>query len=174
MALRHCSRREFLVIGGGAAVAALVGTPPRAARAGAAAVQNHVIFRLSLRGRRGSRAAKLHNANMRFATATAANLHRAHPGDNSRIVQLTVSDSVFQRLFQLTNSDVADLRRITLGCIGDCDRDGNVTVDEIIGMVNTALDPQVPVCSRGDLNRDGKVTIEEILTAVVNVLQGCG
>jgi hypothetical protein len=175
MAVRQISRREFLTIGGSVAVVALLGPQPRAARAGAGAAANHVIFRLSLRGRRGSKAAKLHNANLRFVSAEAADLHRAHPGDRSRIVQLTVNDAVFQRLFPSTNSTVADLRTVTLGCIGDCDRDGNVTVDEILSMVNRALgNSQASVCSRGDLNRDGTITIEEILTAVNNAQKGCG
>ena len=175
MVLGHLSRREFLVIGGSAALAGMIGIRPRGTRAVEGAAQNRVIYRLSLRRQRGSRAAKLHNANMRFATEAAANLHRAHPGDRSRIVPLTVNDAVFRRLFPSANSEVADLRKITLGCIGDCDRDSHVTVEEIISMVNTALDnPQASVCRRGDLNRDGTITIDEILTAVTNVLQGCG
>jgi hypothetical protein len=156
------------------AVAAFVGTQPRSSRAIPNAAPNHVIYRLSLRGKRGSKAAKLHNANMRFATATAADTHRAHPGDHSRIVQLTVNDATFQRLFPSANSEVADLRRITLGCIGDCNRNSEVTVDEILAMVDRALgNSQVSVCNRGDLNRDGKITIDEVLLAVNNVLQGC-
>jgi len=169
------SRREFLVIGGSVAVAALAGPLSRASRAGVGSAQGHVIFRLSSRGQRGSRAAKLHNANMRFVTAAAADIHRAHPGDHSRIVQLTINDATFQRLFPSPNIEVADLRKVTLGCIGDCDRDTHVTIDEILGMVNNALgNPEVPVCGRGDLNRDGQITIEEILTAVNNAQQGCG
>ena len=111
---------------------------------------------------------------MRFATAAAADRHRAHPGDHSRIVQLTVSDTVFRRLFPSANSEVADLRKVTLGCIGDCNHNGRVTVDEIVAMLNRALgNAQVSVCTRGDLNRDGNITIDEILTAVNNALHGC-
>jgi hypothetical protein len=175
MALRQLDRREFLVIGGSVAVAAWAGIQPHVTRAVGGSPPLHVIYRLSLRGRRGSRAAKLHNANKRFATAAAADLHRAHAGDHSRIVQLTVSDATFRRLFPSANSLVADLRTITLGCIGDCNRDNHVTVSEIIVMVNRALgNPQASECRKGDLNRDGSITITEILTAVNNVLQGCG
>jgi hypothetical protein len=167
-------RREFLVMGGTVAFAALSGTLPRSSRAVPGSAQNHVIFRLSLRGRRGSQAAKLHNANMLFASAAAADLHRAHPGDRSRIVQLTVDDARFMRLFPLPGDTVADLRGVTLGCIGDCDRDSNVTVDEVVTMVDRALGgAQESTCNRGDLNRDTKITVDEIVTAVNNALQGC-
>lgn len=49
------------------------------------------IYRLSLRGRRGSRFARRYNATMRFATRHAAETHPAHRGDGSRIVPVTVS-----------------------------------------------------------------------------------
>ena len=67
------------------------------------------IFKLSGRGRRVSRAALAHDANKRFRTVLAANLNRAHPGDNSRIVRLVVSRAEFLRLFP-RGAVVADLR----------------------------------------------------------------
>jgi hypothetical protein len=81
------------------------------------------IYRLSCRGRRCSQAAKLHNANLRFATIDAAARHRAHPGDTSRIVALTVSQAEYERLFyrhrlrggirRRVVVSVADLRHLT-------------------------------------------------------------
>ena len=61
-----------------------------------------------------------------------------------------------------------------LVCVGDCDGDGMVTVDEIVLIVNIALG-SVPVgaCQAGDGNRDGEITIDEILTAVNHALNGC-
>ena len=174
MTPKRITRREFLAIGGGAAVLAVVGSAPRVPRALAGLTQNHVIYRLSLRGRRGSRAAKLHNANLRFTTAAVADLNRAHPGDRSRIVELTVSEATFQRLFPLPGSAVADLRKVRLGCIGDCDRNGQVSEPELVAMVDNALgNSEVPVCSKGDLNRDATITIDEILNAVNNAQQSC-
>ena len=70
------------------------------------------MYRLSGRGRRISNAAKRHNAAMRFATAKAADTHRAHPGDRSRIVFETISVEEFQRLFAQRHSLVADLRHV--------------------------------------------------------------
>jgi hypothetical protein len=70
------------------------------------------MYALSLRGRRGSNAAKKHNASLRFATAKAAHLHRAHPGDRSRIVMLPVGTAEYIRLFVKRRSLVADLRRL--------------------------------------------------------------
>ena len=59
-------------------------------------------------------------------------------------------------------------------CVGDCDGSGQVTVDDILTMVNIALgNTPVTACDAGDANQDGQVTIDEILTAVNNALNGC-
>jgi len=60
-----------------------------------------------------------------------------------------------------------------LACVGDCSDDGEVTVDELITMVNVALGSGVDACRAGDANADAKITIDEILTAVNNALNGC-
>ena len=65
-------------------------------------------------------------------------------------------------------------------CVGDCNGDGQVTVDDLIRMVNIALDisPLCPNeqrngCLAGDANCDCQVTVDEIIRAVQNALQGC-
>jgi hypothetical protein len=60
------------------------------------------------------------------------------------------------------------------GCTGDCDGDGEVTVDNIIVMVNIALEAQpVSACTAGDANGDSQITVDEIVIAVNNALNGC-
>ena len=59
-------------------------------------------------------------------------------------------------------------------CIGDCDGTGQVTVDELLSMVNIALgNAGVSTCLPGDANHDQQITVDEILTAVNNALSGC-
>ncbi|MFI5364600.1 MAG: choice-of-anchor Q domain-containing protein [Candidatus Binatia bacterium] len=59
-------------------------------------------------------------------------------------------------------------------CVGDCNGDGQVAVDEILTMVNIALGAaDAPSCLAGDANHDGSITIDEILAAVNNALNGC-
>jgi hypothetical protein len=59
-------------------------------------------------------------------------------------------------------------------CAGDCGGNGEVTVDELLLMVNIALGNTLPSqCVAGDKNHDGAITIDEILTAVNNALTGC-
>jgi len=59
-------------------------------------------------------------------------------------------------------------------CTGDCNADGNVTVDEIITGVNIALGTTaISVCLAFDASADGQVTVDEILTGVNNALVGC-
>ncbi len=60
------------------------------------------------------------------------------------------------------------------GCAGDCNGDGQVTVDEILTMVNIALGTSmVTDCLAGDTNGDGEITVDEIVAAVGNALNGC-
>ncbi len=59
-------------------------------------------------------------------------------------------------------------------CLGDCGGDGEVTVDELIIMVNAALgNAPASQCPAGDRNSDGEITIDEIVAAVSNALGGC-
>lgn len=59
-------------------------------------------------------------------------------------------------------------------CVGDCGSDGEVTVDEIITMVNIALGAAQPsACTAGDSSGDGEVTVDEIVGAVNKALGGC-
>ena len=61
-----------------------------------------------------------------------------------------------------------------ISCIGDCNGSGQVTVDELVLMVNIALGTaQLTRCPAGDPNGDGAITIEEIVAAVSNTLNGC-
>ncbi len=60
-------------------------------------------------------------------------------------------------------------------CVGECDNNGQVTIDEILRLVNIALgfDPSGTDCSAADANGDGHITVDEILNAVNNALAGC-
>jgi hypothetical protein len=61
-----------------------------------------------------------------------------------------------------------------LGCVGDCDSMGTVTVDEILTMVNIALaNADIETCLAGDQDNSGTITVDEILTAVNHALTGC-
>ncbi len=60
-------------------------------------------------------------------------------------------------------------------CGGDCNGDTEVTVDEIVLGVATALDLRpVLECPAMDGNSDGQVQIDELIAAVSHALNGCG
>lgn len=60
------------------------------------------------------------------------------------------------------------------GCPGDCNRDGVVTVDEILSGVNIALGTlPMEVCPASDADGNGSVTVDELLLAVNHALNGC-
>ena len=59
-------------------------------------------------------------------------------------------------------------------CIGDCNNNQQVTVADILTVVNIALgNALLSDCEAGDINGDGYITVDEILTAVNNALNGC-
>lgn len=61
-----------------------------------------------------------------------------------------------------------------LPCIGDCNQDGQVTIDELLAMVNIALDGVgVSACRAGDANGSGQIEVNEIIDAVNAALGGC-
>ena len=73
-----------------------------------------------------------------------------------------------------TATNTANPPPTPLACVGDCDRGGSVTVNEIIAMVNIALgNAPASNCAAGDANGDGQVTVNEIVRAVSNALNGC-
>lgn len=60
-------------------------------------------------------------------------------------------------------------------CVGDCNLDGVVTVDDLLRMVTIAAGDAAPAgCPAGDVNGDDAITIDEILHAVGSALGGCG
>jgi hypothetical protein len=64
--------------------------------------------------------------------------------------------------------------RAHAACTGDCSGDGEVTVNELITMVNIALGTaQVSTCTAGDVNGDGEITVNEIIAGVNSALNGC-
>ena len=59
-------------------------------------------------------------------------------------------------------------------CAGDCNRDGHVTVDEVLTVASIALGNLLPgACPNFDPNGDGTVTIDEVLGVVAAALNGC-
>ena len=63
---------------------------------------------------------------------------------------------------------------VTVSCTGDCDGSGDVTVNELITMVNIALgNAQLSACPAGDADGSGDITINEIIAAVNFALGSC-
>jgi len=59
-------------------------------------------------------------------------------------------------------------------CVGDCNGDAMVAVNELVVMVNISVGAApATACSPGDRNGDGDVTVDEIIAGVNNALDGC-
>jgi outer membrane protein assembly factor BamB len=65
--------------------------------------------------------------------------------------------------------------RATLACVGDCNRNASVTIDELVRGVGIALgSATVDACEAIDNNRDGAVAVNELVRGVGRALNGCG
>jgi cysteine-rich repeat protein len=65
-------------------------------------------------------------------------------------------------------------RPVAADCVGDCNSDGNVVVNELITGINIALGTTpVTECPSFDVNDDGVVSVAELITAINNALTGC-
>lgn len=59
-------------------------------------------------------------------------------------------------------------------CAGDCNHSNDVTIEEVITMVNIALgNSLLSACPAGDVDGNGSITVNEIIVAVNNSLHGC-
>jgi hypothetical protein len=59
-------------------------------------------------------------------------------------------------------------------CPGDCNMDGEATLDEIIRIVNVALGlAELGPCSPADTNEDGQLAIDELVAAVASTVTEC-
>ena len=63
---------------------------------------------------------------------------------------------------------------LAAACVGDCNGDGEVTVNELLVLVNITLDTAaLSSCAVGDQNDDGQITVNEIIGGVNNALGSC-
>jgi hypothetical protein len=64
--------------------------------------------------------------------------------------------------------------RGTIGCVGDCNGDGIVDIDELITGIGIALGRLAPhYCWGIDGNADGNVSVDELVDGVTNALDDC-
>ncbi len=62
----------------------------------------------------------------------------------------------------------------TFACVGDCDDDGSVGINELITGVNIALGSvSADSCTSLDVDENGMVSVSELIAAVNNALGGC-
>ena len=70
--------------------------------------------------------------------------------------------------------DAVGVFRRQAACSGDCNEDGQVTVDELVRAVGAALEEPVPLaCWQADTSGDGRVSVDEIVRGVRGALSGC-
>jgi len=71
-----------------------------------------------------------------------------------------------------THGAIRQVRQLV--CAGDCNSDGVVTIDEVLGAARVAIgSADFSACGAADVNGDHLISVNEILTAVANALGGC-
>jgi len=66
------------------------------------------------------------------------------------------------------------MARPALGCVGDCNGDGAVAINELIAGVGIALGNQaLSACPPFDADGNGSIAINELIAAVNNALGAC-
>ena len=107
------TRRGFLIASGAASITVLAGCGgTQTFLPDSPTVDKTTMWRLSTRNvDSASNAAKAHAANKRFVSAAAANAMRAHPGDQSKIVPLDITEATWDKYFG-TGLDCVDLRQV--------------------------------------------------------------
>jgi len=112
-----------------------------------------------------------------FGTAQVAqagtNVWTSHGPYGGNVLALAINPTTPSTLYAGMGGGVFSIQQVSV-CVGDCNGNGQVTVDEILTLVNIALGKaQLSDCGAGDANNDGQITVDEILTAVNNALNGC-
>ena len=65
-------------------------------------------------------------------------------------------------------------RTVPPSCVGDCNGNGSVNIDELIILVNIALGgASAATCAAGDADQNGLVIVSELVSAVRRALYGC-
>jgi len=121
------------------------------------------------------------------AVLLVASAHMAQAGINTwtthgpyggRVLALAINPTTPSTLYAGTNGGVVfDIEQVSSVpvCTGDCDGSSDVSVNELITMVNIALgDADISTCVPGDADNSGTIEISEIIQAVNNALSGCG
>ncbi|HVM97482.1 MAG TPA: DUF3604 domain-containing protein [Candidatus Acidoferrales bacterium] len=78
------------------------------------------------------------------------------------------------RLWLATILVAAGFETANAACTGDCNGSGDVTVDELVAMVNISLgNAELSACAAGDRDASGSITIDEIVAAANNAVGLC-
>ncbi len=116
-------------------------------------------------------------AGRQFSGTGSTVFHDIEAGDNGFDgVPGFAAGAGYDRASGLGTPDVAALVEALSApeCVGDCNSDGKVTVDELVIAVSIALGRMSPMlCPSLDANGDGEVLVDDLVQATNHALGGC-
>jgi hypothetical protein len=72
------------------------------------------------------------------------------------------------------DDDTVSILLNTSGCFGDCNFDGQVTIDELVTLASIGLGTApLAECPAADVNQDLRITVNEIVAASNTAITGC-
>jgi photosystem II stability/assembly factor-like uncharacterized protein len=107
------------------------------------------------------------------STWNALNTGLTNTGFSSGVQALVIDPLEPRRVYAGTSGGVFAIEQIS-ACIGDCDGSGSVTVDDLITLVNIALDTAPPAACPNGLPSGTAVDVAWIIQAVSSARDGCG
>jgi photosystem II stability/assembly factor-like uncharacterized protein len=108
-----------------------------------------------------------------FKTTDAGGTWNAISGGLPTDINALVIDPLTPNtLYAGTNNGVFSIQQVPVSCVGDCDGNTQVTIDELFTLVNVALG-NAESCPSG-VSAGATVDVSLIITAVNHALTGCG
>ena len=109
--------------------------------------------------------------NITATPSATATISATPPNTSTATASATPSNSP---TLSATPLSTATATATALACVGDCDGNGKVAVNELVGGVNIALgSAPLENCPSFDRNQNGSVSISELIAAVNAALRGC-
>jgi hypothetical protein len=108
------------------------------------------------------------------STDAGATWAAMNPGLSASVNTLAIDPLTPSTLYAGTGQGVFSIQQLAVSCVGDCDTNGRVAINELILGVNIVLNFRPDTACPAFANSEGMVDIAQLITGVNEALNGCG